>query len=93
MLILRRILTVFVRSQDHLYTGWYTRPHRDLVQKHLDNIRSGKQHAPWKDDVWGQNHDTPEEDQENMPMDSSASPKGKGRGFVLRLFLVSLDLP
>ncbi len=62
---------------------WYTRPHRELVQKHLENVKSGKLHTPWKDDVWGQNHDAPDEDQEGMSLDPSASPKGKGRGFVL----------
>ncbi|TDL17073.1 hypothetical protein BD410DRAFT_901636 [Rickenella mellea] len=42
--------------QDHLYSGWLTEAHRELVNSHQDGIRSGILHAPWKDDVWIRDH-------------------------------------
>lgn len=45
-----------VVTQDHLYSGWLTNAHRELVISHQDNIRSGILHAPWKDDVWIRDH-------------------------------------
>ncbi len=45
-----------VATQDHLYSGWLTKAHRELVNSHQDGIRSGNLHAPWKDDVWIRGH-------------------------------------
>ncbi|KAL5514101.1 hypothetical protein ACEPAG_2862 [Sanghuangporus baumii] len=42
--------------QDHLFTGWFTSAHRELVENHLSGIRAGSLHAPWKDEVWDRDH-------------------------------------
>ena len=45
--------------QDHLYTGWMTQKHRDLVRDFRNGVSQGTVHAPWKDEVWDRDH--PEE--------------------------------
>ncbi|OCB91582.1 hypothetical protein A7U60_g1153 [Sanghuangporus baumii] len=44
------------RHSDHLFTGWFTSAHRELVEKHLSGTRAGSLHAPWKDEVWDRDH-------------------------------------
>ena len=48
--------------QDHLYSGWFTHSHREVVDKHLAGVRDGTLHTPWKDDAWDQDHPEVNED-------------------------------
>ena len=75
-------------AQDHLYTGWYTATHRRLVEKHIEAVRAGTLHAPWKDEVWERDYGFDEydnedpEDEENIDNDvapSADSRNGKGK--------------
>ncbi|KAL5500997.1 hypothetical protein ACEPAH_9384 [Sanghuangporus vaninii] len=58
--------------QDHLFTGWFTSAHRELVEKHLSGIRAGSLHAPWKDEVWDRDH--PEVVERLADADESSNP-------------------
>ncbi|KAF8578524.1 hypothetical protein K439DRAFT_1638738 [Ramaria rubella] len=42
--------------QDHLYSGWLTPAHRALVREYTEKAQMGELHAPWKDQVWAEEH-------------------------------------
>ncbi|EJD00461.1 uncharacterized protein FOMMEDRAFT_127124 [Fomitiporia mediterranea MF3/22] len=61
--------------QDHLFSGWFTPAHRELVERHHLGVRDGSLYAPWKDDLWDQDHpeDHNEADEEGSMQDPSDS--------------------
>ena len=42
--------------KDHLYSGWLTPAHDTLVREYTEKLHRGEIHAPWKDEVWSNEH-------------------------------------
>ncbi|EIN11273.1 hypothetical protein PUNSTDRAFT_124709 [Punctularia strigosozonata HHB-11173 SS5] len=42
--------------QDHLYSGYMTEAHKAKVERYKRGLVDGTLHAPWKDEVWEQEH-------------------------------------
>ncbi|PAV14976.1 hypothetical protein PNOK_0952900 [Pyrrhoderma noxium] len=54
--------------QDHLFSGWMTQTHHDLVADFRTKVDLGSLHAPWKDEVWDDGH----------PDESNTDERGEG---------------
>jgi hypothetical protein len=63
---LRKIIWLnYFLPKDHLYSGWLTPAHDALVREYIANLQKGKMHAPWKDDVWSEEHPVVERNTSN----------------------------
>ncbi|ETW76489.1 hypothetical protein HETIRDRAFT_239662, partial [Heterobasidion irregulare TC 32-1] len=45
-------LSAMQTFQDHLYTGWMTDAHKEMVEFYKSGIENGTLHASWKDEAW-----------------------------------------